>query len=280
MSLENSNPPLSQLRPVPHLERSECAVCGRLLTVHQKVSGGVCGSPSCLHRKASSEAQDRDRKTEALRQQLETIRDRQAPTLGLTDPENVEPVVIPANLRQLSQLPRKRSQQFRAYLEGSITQALARTADPDHPSAHPDRQSNDLSADRETLLGHGCTTCRGHCCSQGGTHAFLNPEEMAVHIQISGLQASELLSSYLSHAVGETYEDSCIFHGPEGCRLPREKRSRICNGYLCHGLSRLLTRLPQGPAAVFFGAVDGDRFVRASVADESGRRIEAPCEDA
>src|SRR5947207_663974 len=37
------------------------------------------------------------------------------------------------------------------------------------------------------------------------------------------------------------YENSCIFHGKQGCTLDRSLRSDVCNSYFCGGLQGYLT---------------------------------------
>ena len=45
-----------------------------------------------------------------------------------------------------------------------------------------------------------------------------------------------MIDDYLSRIPDVAHQDSCIFHGADGCALPRELRSDVCNNFECNGL--------------------------------------------
>lgn len=134
-------------------------------------------------------------------------------------------IIVPVNDRQLTELPASRRQEFSEHLD----ELLADVKAPDHretPAAAPAGAPSQVVRD-------ACTLCRGHCCTRGGTHAFLNPEDLSRSAKHTAAALKEL---YLSYLGGPTYEGSCVYHGRTGCALPYALRSDLCNQFLCGGL--------------------------------------------
>jgi hypothetical protein len=83
----------------------------------------------------------------------------------------------------------------------------------------------------------------------------------------------EVHAAYMGHVRSDTVEDSCIFHQPGGCGLPREMRSDTCNRFFCEGLTEFQTGLTgRGPARGFFLATEGEAIVAAAFCDAEGTR--------
>jgi hypothetical protein len=55
------------------------------------------------------------------------------------------------------------------------------------------------------------------------------------------LDVGSVLQLYVERVPGVGYENSCIFHGKQGCALDRSLRSDVCNNYFCGGLLGYLT---------------------------------------
>jgi hypothetical protein len=94
-----------------------------------------------------------------------------------------------------------------------------------------------------------CSLCRGWCCQKGGDDAFLDDQTMArVRRDRPQLDAQALLRIYVERVPVLAYQDSCIFHGKQGCTLDRSLRADICNSYFCRGLGTYVksgeTRVP------------------------------------
>ncbi len=62
----------------------------------------------------------------------------------------------------------------------------------------------------------------------------------------TNLNPNEIVLEYMQRIPTETVADSCIFHGPEGCVLPREYRTTTCNTYMCPSLQQLRDDVDQG----------------------------------
>lgn len=93
--------------------------------------------------------------------------------------------------------------------------------------------------DDESLLAV-CRTCRGSCCKSGETHAYLTRAVLArVKTEQRIATNASLLQAYLARVPEVAYQNSCIYHGAEGCALPRAMRSQTCNRFLCYPLKQL-----------------------------------------
>ena len=55
------------------------------------------------------------------------------------------------------------------------------------------------------------------------------------------LDVRSVLQLYAERVPKVRYEDSCIFHGKQGCTLDRALRSDVCNSYFCGGLQAYMT---------------------------------------
>lgn len=91
------------------------------------------------------------------------------------------------------------------------------------------------------VVAAGCRHCRGSCCMAGGTHAFIDERTLArVRAEQPGLTVRGIIRAYVDAVAPEAYQGSCVFHGAQGCTLPRPLRAELCNAYYCDGLARLL----------------------------------------
>ncbi len=115
---------------------------------------------------------------------------------------------------------------FKAFLHDLADRSLAEKPPATTHSAQP-APSAELSA--------LCAMCRGKCCNKGTqNNAYLKVQTLAGIMQRRiGIGADEIVDHYLSFLPENHVEGSCLFHGAEGCALPREDRSDTCNAFLC-----------------------------------------------
>jgi len=254
-----------------HPGRKACGVCGRIMTVHQQAVGVTCDRRRCKHEQLKRSLRDHHLRATAIRERLERIRDRAARAMPDADGDSLPLAVLPSNDRRLTRLPEKRRRAFRDYLERSIDEATASASDSRSP---PEPRGETPTAAEMSVLGHGCATCRGACCEQGGDHAFLNAEQMRRRMaRDPHIKPGELFDYYISMLPERTYSGSCIFHCERGCALPREMRSSLCNDFCCEGLSDLWHAMAcSGSRRAFVGAVSGNRIVRSAMIDEQRMR--------
>ena len=97
-----------------------------------------------------------------------------------------------------------------------------------------------------------------------------------------GRLALDVCEVYTSHLPTHVIEDSCVFHTPKGCSLPRHLRADTCNSFECDGLRNLLrqfhehgqqqfclfARSPHKEPRIVFIDVDGDGMVHCVELDE------------
>ncbi len=132
--------------------------------------------------------------------------------------------------------------------------------------------------DMTVLLGESCSTCRGECCTAGGTHAFLKADSLVrVRAQLvedgTSITAESMEALYASHLPARHYRGSCVFHTTAACALPRKLRSNLCNRYLCGGLTQLTRALADAthPEA-YVAAADSVRLRRMAHLSARGTR--------
>jgi hypothetical protein len=127
-------------------------------------------------------------------------------------------------------------------------------------------------AEAVTTLRAGCAACRGYCCLGGEEHAYLDERTMArVRHDRPDLTERGVIQAYVSQIAGESFRDSCLFHGEAGCTLRPDMRARLCDSFFCSPLKGFLrSGPPAGDVVVVPGPAgwDGGRptpFGRSSV---------------
>jgi len=176
-------------------------------------------------------------------------------------------LVVPANTRRVTVLPPHRRAAFRAHLRSILDEATQRgvfnrvapavttTVDVSEPPAQ---------------FAAACSACRGHCCSGGGDHAYLDLDNIHRYAARSGGSKQGVLRAFMRRLPESSYHGSCVFHASTGCALPREMRSAVCNAFYCQALEQHRARAKSGEAApTLIGAADGLRLIRL-VTTESG----------
>jgi hypothetical protein len=183
--------------------------------------------------------------------------------------------VLPSNQRRLVGISKRQLRPFIDRLMGVISRAAAirfGNATLEDGGAGYGTPA-DLSPSQLAILGNGCAVCRGHCCLQGRGHAFLHVDTVLGYMQRHPEQRPrDVLEAYVSRIGPKAYEDSCVYHAETGCTLPRDMRSKVCNGYLCKGLHEMLVQLQDSSPEVFVISVsDYDRDASADPSCPSTR---------
>ncbi len=195
-------------------------------------------------------------------------------------------VLVPANTRGLVPLPAAARDGFRAHLATVITEAFARPL-RDNTAPMSAQEAGERDDAGETLsrdpglpahmVQGSCATCRGSCCTSGGTRAFLTAD--AVHrVRAQQVTLGErapapaaVTALYVEALPAEHYDSSCVFHARLGCALPRHLRSNLCNRYQCGELTQLSRALQAtGATRAFVGAATNDRLERMAAIDVDG----------
>ncbi len=248
--------------------RVRCRYCTGPLSVHEAVSGQVCGGHACRRAKLldgveclEREARD-ERRRRAGRQTMALGYEREEAHASGTDI-----TVVPASERPLVKLTDSRRRRFARHLiraaqglqsmVNSLIQTDAATADA-APGAAPPHTGDEM-------LASACRVCQGHCCRLGEDHAFIRIETLQRCLAAdTTLTSRSLLRRYLSRLPEQSYRGSCIFHGVRGCSLPRQMRSSVCQDYLCGDLRELLALSGNEPIRPkWIAALNQDHLVPA-----------------
>lgn len=252
--------------------QATCRACGGPLGDFRQRAEGFCLSRACR-----AEA-GRDAASTAAREAAAAAADRSrfaavvGETVGplLTDvPNPLLPIVVPSNDARVCALPQGRLAAFEEQLQLNAVAAADRLDRGELPDIA--QVGNDGP---NPVIGNACATCRGACCFQGRTDAFLRPGFLMRRLaENPELSAESVVADYLSRVPLQTFEGSCVYHGEAGCVLPREIRSDTCNEFLCNGV---LDGLEQGetPSQRVSVAVAHGRALRTGTLTTDGQRKE------
>ena len=216
-----------------------CSVCDAPLADPLQRHRGTCADLACLRSAAVAAgrahlARERERDRRRGRAAAAAagtphglgILDRAGP-LGPRDPEEV------------------------AALEAAVGAAVAAAFADDAMAPDP----LDEAPPPDPLTGAVCTACRGGCCVHGlRRHGFVDPPLIArQRARRPGLTPEAARAIYLDARPRLSSRGACLFQGADGCALPREDRSAICNGYVCEVVHRArdaVCAMADGPVAV------------------------------
>jgi hypothetical protein len=206
-----------------------------------------------------------------MRERARELRDRTAASLAIVEPETYIPTPIPFYGSRLANLSAGRRRAFRRALI-----RLVRAANDHDVGSSPDEIDPSPAPKVQAVLDRACALCQGFCCNNGGDHAYLTEETVRHYWALyPGQRPRDVFAAYLRHLGTETIDGSCIFHGADGCQLPREKRSHTCNRYFCQELVDFQgSQTPQTETRGFFATVDGNEFRSAAFCDENGSIME------
>jgi len=273
--------------PAPRFGEGACSVCARRISRTQAAGPGICDSPDCRKARALRDIAQENSRRQQLRDELRARTPDARSRAGIDEGRRYALAVMPAHVRPLVDQDPERVARFAERLRGVISDARRgqerdEARDPEeapHPDAPPPEVLEpDADPPFHEFLLKGCATCRGYCCETGKTHAYLDEKAirryMATHPPASD---EEILADYLSYLPDRSYEQCCVFQGPEGCTLPRTKRAHICNTYLCRSLVELQESLEDAeqPLAVI-GSADADGvLLRFAITDGRETRLSA-----
>lgn len=187
-------------------------------------------------------------------------------------------LIVPDNPQRVVEQPAENIAEFWVHLEQIMQQAEEQVEDTDlHESIQTEHESRAVQQQTSLPVINACTSCRGACCLQGKGHAFLNQDFFAWRL-LNELDSSprQKIEDYISRIPEEGYENSCVYHGAEGCVLPREIRSSTCNRFLCTGILDGLRRDENRKSLSSIAVVDANGVQRVGLANSDGHRTEFP----
>lgn len=138
-----------------------------------------------------------------------------------------------------------------AHRAEQVDYLLALAADPDALAKLPPPDWPDDITPAPATDGPVCGTCRGHCCVQGVAYnGFVDARLLQRRQAVVGGTLDDAAAFYAAMLPALHVQFSCLYHGEQGCVLPRADRAPICNGYACEPLleARALQRAaPDAP---------------------------------
>ena len=254
---------MSLLKPINKIVDHRCPVCGTYLGDRQYRWKITCGEGKCLaaHHKMRCEdrkKQDAPRLRRYRRMLARATRLRRliAPMPEVQRPETYRVIITPANEHPITPLPRKRRYRFVNHLIQLVETTLRDGWRKPQPldAFQPQRQ----------IFKAACANCGGKCCLRGGTRAHLDQDAICRTLQLHPKADTRLIvSAYCIYLPIETYRGSCVFHGANGCNLPRVMRSNACLNSICGGIVEIQQRMELDNEHRFFlAASNRTRVVR------------------
>jgi len=265
---------------------SRCRVC-RVPLPPNAASGELCDDGICRGvlsiRRREEIQQQRRAEFERQKRLAEERRREQAAAEEISDPEGYQLMVIPHFAGRLTPLPARRREEIRQHLTDLVEELQAedeeeRGSAEESPHHNVENPWPDVGPAGEALTAAVCAHCRGFCCQQGGTHAFLSVQTLRTLLKRRPeLTSEDLVEAYLAHLPEVSYEGSCVFHGEAGCTLPSEMRAATCGLYFCWGQQEMRAALEKGaPPRAFVAAADGDAVVSGTFLSLDEQRERRP----
>jgi len=242
----------------------QCSVCSKTLNVHQVVRGGICDSTSCRATAAKRSIVRQYAEQKALQ---ESIARKHLPSLlanSHLSEADIALIALPGSVAPLRPPPPERRERFRE----SVTAAVAASSTPDHEAMQPIPEAD--SAPPAATPNAACGACRGLCCRNGGDKAYVDDSTVQrVRALRPGLSDADIIALYMNAIPERIVENSCILHGEQGCALPRELRSNVCNNFYCRPVrdwEREAVRTGTRPTAIF--VLHDDQVIRSTLVSE------------
>jgi hypothetical protein len=267
---------------------THCSQCLKPLDNPLDQLMGVCQAPLCrgpYFRKRRLEAEEKRKGARralvdsTLEKWGETIRHAERSIQNVPADLSMLIIAVPCSNRQIVPLPEERRQQFINHLNQLLKIAEQRLAAKEnlvHLETEFAHRSGANVAPAPLAVINGCTTCRGFCCGEGGSDAFMTADFITWQLASDpNLTAVALRQRYIECLPSESNEDSCVFHAIDGCCITREMRNNICNEFHCAGLLDVVDAFDATQAFSHVAvATDGTESIRLGVMPAPGFRKE------
>lgn len=155
-------------------------------------------------------------------------------------------VVIPSGLSKLTIPAEERVNKYIEHLKQIIFEASELSdANEIIQDQHYDAHTRQLQLEQKfsknpslkSLSDQLCAMCKGGCCISGNEHAYLSVFTIKTLMDTNPhWTVTDILDLYISHISAQSVQNSCINQTENGCALPRNLRSDICNAFYCDPL--------------------------------------------
>ena len=212
-----------------------CSYCGVLLEPHQP--SHYCSKPACKlewHKQKQEETKtilEAAKSSYALK--VKTVVSQWL-SKQKKSPGRINVVEIPHTGLSCESVDEQRLQQFVEYLR----YLLESEDDFEEEVLYRAPVATPVKEELIPIAGELCAMCRGKCCSKGKqTHAFIQRATIErVRQKFSELTNDEIVDKYLSFIPELVTGNSCIYHSPKGCTLPKDFRADVCSDFYCLNL--------------------------------------------
>lgn len=260
-------------------QNKNCDYCHVKLTISQSIAGNVCNNIQCriawqddIYKQEQLRKQEKLEMEKALTAKAHIYRDQLLTDTGDKSLTSVPVAIVPANEKNITDLPQQRINAFLDHILRCINEAKALQNSKDHTTKITPAKTDSL-VNAETLferkaLIQACSTCKGLCCLKGGvSHAYQDAVNMFHYMKNNeGKDSDGIIAEYLNYIPPRSYEDSCVYHTDSGCTLPRNMRAEICNKHLCQGLRAIKREFSEpGPETLFIVAENNYHIVRSTL---------------
>ena len=276
---ENDAPPSAL---AIHSSSATCKICSQQLNVHQAARGLVCDKPDCRQswaRQIDSQKRARHQRNNDLitrQASLAIYRLMEQKKINRYSSTNIAPV--PASTAPLRPADSVRQTLFRQHFEALLDEWENREETLEFAESS---SPTEAKPDPAGLAAQACSTCRGHCCREGSTHAFITLDVIARWVANNpDTDLEECRAYYLSRLPSHSIAGSCVYHGVNGCQLEREMRADLCNTWDCSSLSQLNTvaSIDPKPVTLIVASENGNPLRVRIVQSDSGQLLEPEVE--
>lgn len=165
---------------------------------------------------------------------------------------------LPCGVRTEAPIGRERLERYRGHLTSLVARARASEGLSDWAWEQSRGVESRLLAQDVALAARPgmratteslCRMCEGGCCTSGGDHAYLTEYEvLRLLSRRPDWTDEQVVAAFVAHVPEKGRTNSCINHTAQGCALPRELRSDVCNVFFCDDIKRLHSDHPDGDA--------------------------------
>ena len=156
-------------------------------------------------------------------------------------------VILPTAQNQMAPLAQERIDQYIEYLKEVIAEAsqynsLAEVPFDNNQKAHDKLLKQEAKYAKQprlkSTLDSLCMRCQGSCCASGGEHAYHSVFSIRrILDENPEFNGDTLLKEYQSKLKDTSAARGCVNQSDQGCVVPRELRSDICNQFYCRSVA-------------------------------------------
>ncbi|MDX1811692.1 MAG: hypothetical protein R3240_07090 [Gammaproteobacteria bacterium] len=232
-----------------------CQICAIPLTSAETAGGNICSRVQCktaaLGARTIGSMQQREAKATRLQHNIQE-RYQQYLKENNVNEASMPLYTLPAVDSELETVSLANRRRFLRFLIKMLRYTVAGLYD-----AAKDRREQlflttelrpgPISGQENNLLGQLCATCKGYCCQQGESYAYITPSMLKAKLESDNFTLQSLFRTYKSYLPKSSIKASCVYHTATGCTLPLSLRSNTCNQFLCKASAEIICDYREKP---------------------------------